>query len=247
MKQSNRGGYSGDSWKHIEKIISQGRSRGIVFEDWLDLMLTSHLSATDNIQRGNTVIEKWDGLHEALYLDIVGRYATDDPIGQRPIDHFKDAFHALTHEIEESNKDCLGEIYMAEITYGEHGQFYTPESITDMMASIIAAPSKDEPSAEVVCDPCCGSGRMLLSAHKTNPEAQLVGVDLDQRCAKMFALNLIFRGLSGDAYHGDSLAAKMHTVWIVRGGWVQVQDVPEAPERIKEYAKENQGNLFDTV
>jgi len=246
VKKSNRGGYSGASWKHIEKIISRGRSRGTVFEDWLDFMLTSHLSATDNLQRGNTDIEKWDGEHEAHYLVIVGRYATDDPKGRRPIDYFKKAFHALTHEIEESGEDCLGEIYMMEITYGEHGQYFTPEAMTDMMASIIAAPSKDEPGAEVVCDPSCGSGRTLLSAHKTNPDARLVGVDLDARCAKMFALNLIFRGRSGDAYHGDSLAAKMYTVWIVRGGWVSMQEVPEMPNRIQEYARE-QGRLFDTV
>jgi hypothetical protein len=68
-------------------------------------------------------------------------------------------------------------------------------------------------------------------------------IDLDERCAKMCALSLIFRAMSGDVYCGDSLRAEMRTVWLARGGWFQVQDIPEAPGRIKQYAAE-QGSLF---
>jgi type I restriction-modification system DNA methylase subunit len=202
-------------------------------------MLEAHLSLTDNIRRGNTDITKFDGVHETRYLKIVERYKTSDKMPNRPIDHFSDAFGALCEKINETGTDCLGEIFEKEITYGEHGQFFTPEPVADIVAQIIDAPSHNEEGRKVTCDPCCGSGRMLLAAHKANPAVFLVGVDLDPRCAKMCALNLLFRGLDGDVYHGDSLAAKMTTVWTVKaGGFVIEYDLPETPQSIKNYAEE---------
>jgi hypothetical protein len=209
-----------------------------VFSDWLDLMLTAYLSFTDNVRRGNTDMTKFDGEYEKRYMEIVERYKADDEKGNRPIDYFAQAFHALYKEIDETGNDCLGEIYMREITYGEHGQCFTAEHVTDMMAQIIYAPSKSEEGRQVVCDPCCGSGRML-SAHKQGSKAFCVGIDLDMRCAKMCALNLLFRGIDGDVYWGDSLRPEMHTVWMIRGGgFIMEEDKPETPERIKHYAEE---------
>lgn len=218
--------------------MGRGGSRDRIFSDWLDLMLSSALALTDNVQRGNIKLGKFDGKYEEQYLEIVGRYDNTGKKGTRPIDHFAAAYGLLLKEMEETGKDCLGEIYMSEITYGEHGQFYTPETITDFMAQIITTPSKSEDGREVVCDPCCGSGRMLLSAHKTKPDAFLVGIDLDPRCAKMCALNLIFKELEGDVYCGNSLTGKMEHVWMVRRGWVQEQANPETPERMQKYAEE---------
>lgn len=57
---------------------------------------------------------------------------------------------------------------------------------------------------------------MLLAAHKQNPEAFFVGVDLDPRCAKMCALNLYFGGIEGDVYWGNFLNAEMHAGWMIR-------------------------------
>ena len=247
MKKSNRNGYKGESWKHIERIIAWGHSPNQVFEDWLDLMLSAILAFTDNAVRGNIKEgSKFDGVYEERYLEIMRRYDNTGKMGERPADYFAAAYGALRLEIENSGGDPLGDIYMREITYGEHGQFFTPQSVADMMAEVIHAPSKSEEGREVVYDPCCGSGVMLLAAAKQNPDARLVGIDLDARCAKMAALNMSFRGLSADIYQGDSLAAKMGTVWMVRfGGFMQEQEKPETPDRVKQYAKEQQGRLFD--
>jgi type I restriction-modification system DNA methylase subunit len=244
MKRSNRQGYKGDSWKNLQKIIDLGYSRSNIFSDWLDLMLSALLSLSDNLKRGNIKDGgKLDGEYEERYLKVIQRYKNDGGQGTRPADYFAAAYHALLKEIEESNGDPLGEIYMQEISYGEHGQFFTPLHIAQMMAEIVSAPSKSEPGAQVICDPCCGSGVMLLAAAKEQPEARLVGIDLDERCAKMCALNMSFRGLSADVYHGDSLAGKMETVWMVRGGGLmQEQKHPETPERMKHYAAEHKGN-----
>ena len=225
-------GYKGESWKQLQNIIARGHSRDKVFHDWLDLMLISSLALRDNIQHNNVEPGKFDGKYEDQYHKINAQYDNGGKTGERPIDYFAKAYAHLMQEIHETDKDVLGDIYMLEITYGEHGQFFTPEHITDMMAMIVA-PSKSEAGRKVVCDPCCGSGRMLLSAHKRNSDAFLVGIDLDPRCAKMCALNLILREMSGDVYCGNTLTQQMETVYLIRNGWVEEQEKPETPDRIK--------------
>ena len=57
----------------------------------------------------------------------------------------------------------------------------------------------------LINDPCCGTGRMLLDAGKINPEAELVGQDIDARCAKITAINLGLRNRYGWVICGNSL------------------------------------------
>src|SRR5690606_20273234 len=111
-------------------------------------------------------------------------------IGERKVDAFSRAYGLLVNETIEKQKDILGDIYMEMITFGQHGQFFTPEPITEMMTKMTFS-SKSEKDTEVVCDPCCGSGRFLLSAFKENPNNFLVGMDLDPRCAKMAVVNFM--------------------------------------------------------
>jgi type I restriction-modification system DNA methylase subunit len=228
MKQSNRQSYKGQSWKNIEKIIREGYDRGNVFHDWLDLMLYAYLSLTDNFKRGNNDFGKFNGEWEKKYMEIVGRYKKSE------IDLFADAHTELVKEIITTGEDCLGEIYEKEITYGEHGQFFTPLSICDFMANI-----SNVKDGERVYDPACGSGRLLLSAAKLNPRAIFYGTDLDQRCAKMTVLNLIFRGLKGKVQWGNSLTFEIFKEWYIQGGLVEQNDNPPKQE-IKSKEKHQQ-------
>jgi type I restriction-modification system DNA methylase subunit len=79
---------------------------------------------------------------------------------------------------------------------------YTPEATTDLMSQMTT-----EPDAEVktVNDPCCGSGRMQLSVAKINPHLTFHGHDIDIRCLRMCAINLVYRGLRGLVIQGDTL------------------------------------------
>lgn len=222
--------YGQEAWLHLETIINRGHSRGVVFLDWLDLMLTSYLSLTDNLRRPKFTeklkANKLDGEYEDRYMRIVERYKDSKPRGERAIDLFAQAYGALTKEIGETQFDALGEIYEHMISYGEHGQFFTPTHVTHMMAEI--AGIKD---GETVADPCCGSGRMLLSAAKVNPNAVFYGIDVDERCAKMCALNMVFFNLNGEVLWGDSLAMKFRTQWnIGRGGIIVETDAPVVNE-----------------
>ena len=66
-------------------------------------------------------------------------------------------------------------------------------------------PFDEQQQDEVVFDPCCGSGRMLLAyAEKKRPKA-LVGQDVDLRRVKMTTTNLALRNLYGYVLWGNSL------------------------------------------
>jgi type I restriction-modification system DNA methylase subunit len=220
-------------WKHLERVC-YSRSTGQVFSDWLDLMLAAYLSLTENFARPNFLEKlkqnKFDGAYEGRYIEIAKQYADDAKPGERAIDHLAAAHTELVKEVEVTQVDVLGEIYMAMVTFGEHGQFFTPRHISEAMAQIVGV--KD---GETCLDPCCGSGTMLIEAGKQNPNAIFTGCDLDPRCAKMAALNMIFFNLDAEIYWGNSLMMEMYTKWrISKGGLIwETPTIPreEKPEK----------------
>lgn len=203
-------------WKEFEKASYGGYSN--IFNDWLDMILNALLALTDNCKRPG-VIEKLeknnlDGKYEDEYMKIVEKYG-EGKQGSRPIDYLGKAWGLLFKETTETKKDILGEIYQAKITGGEHGQFFTPEHITDFMAEITGI------EKESVNDPCCGSGRFLISAGKKNSKAKLSGTDLDNRCAKMTALNMFMFDFNSVIYWGNTISGEMNKKWITqKGGFI---------------------------
>lgn len=166
-----------------------GKSRGQAFEDFLVL----------------TVCALSGGRMEEQYLAIAGRYTAGEP-GKRGIDLLASTFGKLVSLIEETRADILGDLFMGAITFGENGQFYTPEGVTDLLAQMAG-------TGATVFDPCCGSGRMLLSAATLNARRTFVGQDIDMRCVRMTAINLALRNLYGYVIWGNSLTAEQRLVY----------------------------------
>ena len=59
-----------------------------------------------------------------------------------------------------------------------------------------------------ICDPCCGSGVMLLAGARQFPAwaaqaglVQLYGMDIDQTCVTMAQVNMMLYGLNGTGLH----------------------------------------------
>ncbi len=242
------------TWKKLEQVRNRGNS--YFFNDWLDLILNSLLSITDNLQEigiSMDIQKASQGKFNERYMEIVKNYS-EGKIGERAIDHFKMAFKFLLEETLESGKDVLGEIFQAEITYGENGQFFTPEHITDCMAKMIGKDCNNsnnsinsinstntkksiEKVQETLMDPCCGSGRFILSSAKENPDCYFIGQDLDARCCKMTVINMFIRDLNGEVRCGDTLAFEINKRWILkRGGFIWEEDKPviAEPEHIEQ-------------
>lgn len=157
---------------------------------------------------------------EEEYLKVVPRYS-DGAEGKRGIDSLTRLFAELAHQITESDQDILGDLFEGAITYGERGQFLTPEPVCQMMCQMQLP---HEPTGfegrKTVADPCSGSGRMLLAAAKIQPNWQFFGQDVDLRCVRMTALNLGWRNLYGQVLWGDSLGTEVKAAY--ETGRVQV-------------------------
>lgn len=81
----------------------------------------------------------------------------------------------------------------------EEGEFYTPHSIVELIASLI------EPFDGTVYDPCCGSGGMFvqaakfIEAHGGNTKAvNVYGQESEPATYRLAKMNLAIRGIS---YH----------------------------------------------
>ena len=223
-----------ETWKELERIHRFGYSNSTIFSDFIDVCLFSLLSLTENMQYPDVIDRlknnKLTGKYEDAYMKIVEKYKENKTAerGKRPADYFASAWGSLVKETRQSEQDVLGEIFMAKISFGEHGQFFTPFHVSDMMTQLIY--SQEAKERKTVSDPACGSGRFFISFGKLNKDAHFYGVDLSQICAKMTALNMWLFDLNADIYYGDSLAMKFFTVWkIRRGGFIYESEVEESP------------------
>lgn len=175
-------------------ILSRGYNSYDVLNDWLDIMLYAL---------------QGDDPH---YLDIVRKYKNDRPQGEREIDYFCKAFAQLQIEMQKTNDDILGQVYMEwNMSNKYRGQFFTPKHVASMMASML------NPKGRVL-DPCCGSGVMLVEAIKvmnieTLDRSSFYGQDIDLTCVKMCALNLLFFNVNGFVVWGDSLLMECKKVY----------------------------------
>jgi type I restriction-modification system DNA methylase subunit len=256
MNKQNNLQLGKETWEHLENIHRFGYSSSTIFSDFLDTCLSSLLSLTDNLQHPDVFEKlknnKLTGKYEAQYMSLVEKYKENKTRekGSRPADYFANAWGSLLKETWESQEDILGEIFMNKISFGEHGQFFTPFNLADMMTKLLHSPEEMKPG-EKVCDPACGSGRFLICYGKLNKAAHLYGVDLSPECAKMSALNMWLFDLDADIYHGDSLAMKYFHVWKIRkGGYIYESEITEEspiPHSIKKTfkAQAEQQRLFD--
>lgn len=179
-------------FKMLEQLSQRsGISRGQAFEDWLTAMVCALAAETK----------------EDEYLAMIDRHKQGKR-GHRGADLMPQMFAELVEAITREDVDILGDLFQGAITYGESGQYLSPATIADLLAKMSvdsdAQPMRDRPI--YVHDPCCGTGRMLLAAANVNPHVELVGQDIDARCAKITAINMGLRGRYGWVVCGNALS-----------------------------------------
>lgn len=175
-------------------------SRGQAFEDFLQMGVCA-LSG---------------GTMEDEYLQVVKKHS-EGHTGKRGCDSLAHLFGQMIAAMEDTRgemKDVLGDLFQGAITYGEAGQFLTPESITRLLARLSVEGVEPEPGHRpTICDPCCGSGRMLLGVAEQQRHWEFIGQDVDLRCVRMTAINLGLRNLYGYVIHGNSLGLEKKLVY----------------------------------
>ena len=109
--------------------------------------------------------------------------------------------------------DALGDLFMEYLSFGKNGQFFTPQPICDAMCLMTLGNPED---GKTVCDPTCGSGRMLLGAAKINRKMIFFGSDVDLLCVKMTVLNLALNNLVGEIVWGNPLTLEVWASFHIR-------------------------------
>ena len=170
------------------------------FDDWLDLMLAAFAG------------------DEERYMATMSRYGPREPGKSHPADHFANALgamHLAMHQDNEAGviRDHLGDIYEAEgAAEREMAQYFTPMPLCELMARMTI--DETAPENARIADPACGSGRLLMACIRLRPRGYYFGVDKDPTCAKMAALNMLWRNVDSHIVWGNSLSLKAH------GGWM---------------------------
>lgn len=120
-------------------------------------------------------------------------------------------------------KDVLGEFYEKEKFCNERtSQFFTPRHISDFMAKITADKENilkivNERGYVGMSEPCCGSGRMILSYAKAMSELDINyqenllvhATDIVEASCYITYIQLSLYGIPAIVFCGDTLAMKM--------------------------------------
>lgn len=142
--------------------------------------------------------------HEENYLAAVKE------LGDEATREASELVGPLAHEMLTDPKDLLGKVYQA---YGANdkkrfAQFFTPDSVARAMAQMslcaVARSTFEKKTGAVIGEPACGAGVMAIHALEVVREelgawgtsrTTVVCNDIDELCAKMCALQLVWYGL----------------------------------------------------
>ncbi len=194
---------------------------------------------------------------EPEYLDAIKDHIKGEP-GKRSVDLFAKFFAQTVNAISETDHDVLGDLFQTSISHGENAFFMTPQPIAELMSTLSLGPdtnAEQEPTS--ISDPCCGTGIMLIEAGKQHENAELVGQDVDARCARVSAINLGLRGKYGWIICGNSLSRDVRFVYRIGSFFHEgpngrrrgvIREVP--PEQcpvLPELSQQTRQDLFETL
>jgi SAM-dependent methyltransferase len=116
--------------------------------------------------------------------------ALEERLGLQPERPAEPAVRAPAETLPLDGGDLLGlayERFFADLFKGLRGQFFTPEPIGQLLVGQLAPGP-----GEVVLDPTCGSGGLLV--HAARAGAAVRGIELDPRLARLASVNLRLSG-----------------------------------------------------
>lgn len=85
-----------------------------------------------------------------------------------------------------------------------------PWSTSPTVAATLARLAKIR-SKDVVLDPCCGTGTILVAANLTQPSAQLIGTDSDDLAVQLAERNLLRHRVNGSLTIGDAVSMRQQS------------------------------------
>lgn len=209
-----------DSCKNLVKAlrsVSYSHTIYEVFQDWL---------AVSAIAISNAVDWRQYKQREEVYMEIIQKYTKSEQ--EKLAEAFAELVLALQHEQSiHGPTDILGLVFHALELHSKYkGQFFTPPHVCELMGMITLdgdnlAMTIEKKGYITVCEPCIGSGGMVLGAakaianRKLNYQTQMLvtGIDIDIKCVQMAYLQLSLLGIPAVVVHGNSLTDEEWSRW----------------------------------
>ena len=211
------------------KSITYSRNIYEVFQDWLTISAIAISNAVD--------LRQWK-VREDVYLQAISAYSKAEQ------EKLSEALALLVLALQREQDihgpaDILGQVFHALELHNKYkGQFFTPPHVCELMGSITLGGEDMESTIAkkgyiTVCEPCIGSGGMVMSFAKAmadrhlNYQTQLLvtGIDIDIKCVQMAYLQLSLLGIPAVVIHGNSLTNETWSQWYtpayILGGWSQ--------------------------
>lgn len=195
----------GTEKEFMDIFLSMCSSRSS-WEVWADLMSAIACSLSNATDRSAEHYER----REKEYADCIKRLGSVEA----PAHILGIIVTALENNPEQ---DFLGKMYM-DLNLGNHwkGQFFTPYSVSKMMADITIGNVDrqiEEKGYISICDPSCGAGSTLIAAANSMKRSKynfqnhvlFVGQDLDRVVALMCYIQLSLLGCAGYICVGNTI------------------------------------------
>jgi len=100
-------------FKKLEQLSQRSSvSRDQAFQDWLTAMVCALAAETK----------------EAEYMSMVERHKNGQH-GRRGVDLMPQMFAELVNAMTRTDADILGDLFQNSITYGEAGQYFSPQAV----------------------------------------------------------------------------------------------------------------------
>ena len=129
-------------------------------------------------------------------------------------------------ELSDNFHDPLGDMFMSKISFGQRGQFFTPECMCNLLVGMGGCNTHGS-----IYDGACGSGRTLLAglkkARENGKDPYICGDDLDYRACRMALLNLCLQSAKGDVTHRNTLTLETYHHYHIDQAYVDGRKVSQ--------------------
>lgn len=204
----------GDTWKvkpflRLFDETARYKHRQEVFRDFVTVSAISmHNSVTPSSKL------------EEEYLRIIKQYKPDD------VDRLAQLLALLVEALDVAPRDVLGRIYMdLELGNTRQGQFFTPDSISQLMARIQLDQIEEHLAVHdhvSISEPACGAGGMILSvvdhllSKRIDPAKRIYvqAIDIDRTAALMCYTQLSLWNVPAEIIVGDCLRLDYRETWM---------------------------------
>ena len=194
-----------NAFKKALQTVSNAHSASDIFRDVCRIFSLS--------LRGAVTVDKTEkDSIENMYSSLACKYGPD---GMKKV---RIMFYHLIEALELKRSDFLGHVYEdLNATVKSFGQFFTPDSVSAMMARMTFS-EKPEPGRIVkLNDPTCGAGALLIAGAEAFMEAGwrqgdilIYAEDLDATACCIVYTQLSLLGYPAIVRHMDSLSMKVY-------------------------------------